>query len=63
MEVLKIEYPISKTTYVNIDKISGGLAITKNITQFLKNVVVRRKNIKQSLQFSNKSKNGAKYYY
>ena len=44
MEVLKIEYPISKTTYVNIDKISGGLAITKNITQlFKKNVVVEGK--------------------
>ena len=44
MEVLKIEYPISKTTYVNIDKISGGLAITKNITQlFKKNIVVEGK--------------------
>ena len=41
MEVLKIEYPISKTTYVNIDKVSDGLAITKNITQlFKKNRVV-----------------------
>ena len=28
MEVLKIEYPISKTTYVNIDKVKDGLDIT-----------------------------------
>ena len=41
MEVLKIEYPISKTTYVNIDKVSDGLEISKNITQlFKKNIVV-----------------------
>ena len=44
MEVLKIEYPISKTTYVNIDKVSDGLEITKNITQlFKKNIVVEGK--------------------
>ena len=44
MEVLKIEYPISKTTYVNIDKVSDSLEITKNITQlFKKNIVVEGK--------------------
>ena len=44
MEVLKIEYPISKTTYVNIDKVSDGLEIKKNITQlFKKNIVVEGK--------------------
>ena len=44
MEVLKIEYPISKTTYVNIDKVSDGLEINKNITQlFKKNIVVEGK--------------------
>ena len=44
MEVLKIEYPISKTTYVNIDKGSDGLEIKKNITQlFKKNIVVEGK--------------------
>ena len=44
MEVLKIEYPISKTTYVNIDKVSDGLEITKNVTQlFKKNIVVEGK--------------------
>ena len=44
MEVLKIEYPISKTTYVNIDKVSDGLKVTKNVTQlFKKNIVVEGK--------------------
>ena len=44
MEVLRIEYPISKTTYVNIDKVKDGLEITKNITQlFKKNIVVEGK--------------------
>ncbi len=44
MEVLKIEYPISKTTYVNIDKVKDSLEITKNITQlFKKNIVVEGK--------------------
>ena len=38
------EYPISKTTYVNIDKGSDGLEIKKNITQlFKKNIVVEGK--------------------
>ena len=36
MEVLKVEYPISKTTFVNIDKIGDNLAITKNVTQLFK---------------------------
>ena len=40
MEVLKVEYPISKTTYVNIDKGSGGLEITKNVTQLFKKRIV-----------------------
>ena len=40
MEVLKVEYPISKTTYVNIDKRSSGLEITKNITQLFKKKIV-----------------------
>ena len=44
MEVLKIEYPISKTTYVNIEKVKDSLEITKNITQlFKKNIVVEGK--------------------
>ena len=40
MEVLKIEYPISKTSYVNIDKGNDGLEITKNITQLFKKKIV-----------------------
>ena len=40
MEVLKVEYPISKTTYVNIDKGSSGLEITKNVTQLFKKRIV-----------------------
>ena len=40
MEVLKVEYPISKTTYVNIDKGSSGLEITKNVTQLFKKKIV-----------------------
>ena len=40
MEVLKVEYPISKTTYVNINKGNNGLEITKNITQLFKKKIV-----------------------
>ena len=40
MEVLKIEYPISRTSYVNINKINDGLEITKNITQLFKEKIV-----------------------
>ena len=41
MEVVKIKYPLSKTTFVVIDKTKDKLEITKNITElFLRNVVV-----------------------
>ena len=40
MEVLKIEYPISRTSYVNINKVNDGLEITKNITQLFKEKIV-----------------------
>ena len=33
IEVVKINYPISKTTFVRIDKSKDGLEITKNITE------------------------------
>ena len=33
IEVFKINYPISKTTFVRIDKRKNGIEITKNITQ------------------------------
>ena len=41
LEIFRINYPISKTTFVRIDKRKDGINITKNITQlFKKNVVV-----------------------
>ena len=40
LEIFKINYPISKTTYVNIDKGSSGLEITKNVTQLFKKRIV-----------------------
>ena len=40
MEILKIHYPISKTTFVNIDKRQGNLEITKNVTQLFKKTIV-----------------------
>ncbi len=41
LEIFKINYPISKTTSVRIDKRKDAINITKNITQlFKKNVVV-----------------------
>ena len=41
LEIFKINYPISKTTFVRIDKRKDGINITKNITQlFKKNIVV-----------------------
>ena len=40
MEILKVEYPISKTTYVNINNGSNGLEITKNITKLFKRKIV-----------------------
>jgi len=42
MEVIKINYPISKTTFVNIDKSKNKLEVTKNVTElFKKDVVVQ----------------------
>ena len=42
MEIVKVEYPISKTTFVNIDKSKDKLEITKNVTElFKKDVVVQ----------------------
>ena len=36
MEVVKIKYPISKTTFVNIDKSRDKIEVTKNITELFK---------------------------
>ncbi len=52
MEILKVEYPISKTTYVNIDKGSGGLKVTKNITQLFKKKIVANGKISNNLYSS-----------
>jgi len=42
MEIVKVQYPISKTTFVNIDKSKNKLEITKNVTElFKRNVVVQ----------------------
>ena len=40
MEIIKVEYPISKTTFVNIDKSKDKLEITKNVTELFKRDVV-----------------------
>ena len=52
MEVLKIKYPISKTTYVNIDKRQDGLEVTKNITELFKKDVVINGKISNNLYSS-----------
>ena len=52
MEVLKVEYPISKTTYVNINKGNDGLEITKNITQLFKKKIVVNGKISNNLYSS-----------
>jgi len=52
MEVLKIQYPISKTTYVNIDKGQDGLEVTKNVTQLFKKEVVVNGKISNNLYSS-----------
>tara|TARA_B100002052_G_scaffold40339_1_gene32502 strand:- start:13539 stop:14867 length:1329 start_codon:yes stop_codon:yes gene_type:complete len=52
MEVLKINYPLSDTTFVNIDKKQDKLEIKKNITQLFKKDVVVKGNIKNNLYSS-----------
>ena len=52
IEVVKINYPISKTTFVRIDKSKDGLEITKNITQLFKKNVVVQGNIANNLYSS-----------
>ena len=52
MEVLKINYPLSKTTFVNIDKRPDGLEVKKNITQLFKKNIVVEGNIKNNLYSS-----------
>ena len=52
MEVLKINYPLSKTTFVNIDKRQKGLEITKNVTQLFKRDTVVQGKIENNLYSS-----------
>ena len=52
LEIFKINYPISKTTFVRIDKRKDGISITKNITQLFKKTVVVKGNIKNNLYSS-----------
>ena len=52
MEVLKINYPLSDTTFVNIDKRQDGIEIKKNITQLFKRDVVVTGNISNNLYSS-----------
>ena len=49
IEIVKINYPISKTTFVRIDKRKDGLEITKSITQLFKKNVVVQGNIENNL--------------
>ncbi len=49
LEIFKINYPISKTTFVRIDKRKDGIEITKNITQLYKKRVVVQGNISNNL--------------
>ena len=52
MEIVKIKYPISKTTFVNIDKTKDKLEITKNITELFKRDVVVKGAISNNLYSS-----------
>ena len=52
IEVVRINYPISKTTFVRIDKRKDGLKITKNVTQLFKRNVVVQGNISNNLYSS-----------
>ena len=52
MEIVKIKYPISKTTFVNIDKNKDKLEITKNITELFKRDVVVKGSISNNLYSS-----------
>ncbi len=57
MEILKISYPLSKTTFINIDKRQNKIEITKNVTQLFKKNVVVEGAIENNL-YSSAVKNG-----
>ena len=52
LEIFKINYPISKTTFVRIDKRKVGIEISKNDTQLYKRNVLVRGNISNNLYSS-----------
>ena len=49
LEIFKVNYPISKTTFVRIDKRKDGIQISKNVTQLFKRRVVLEGNITNNL--------------
>lgn len=52
LEIFKVNYPISKTTFVRIDKRKDGISISKNVTQLFKRRVVVQGNISNNLYSS-----------
>ena len=52
LEIFKINYPISKTTFVRIDKRKDGINVSKNITQLFKKKVVVEGRISNNLYSS-----------
>ena len=52
LEIFKVNYPISKTTFVRIDKRRDGIQISKNVTQLFKRKVVVDGNITNNLYSS-----------
>ena len=52
LEIFKVNYPISKTTFVRIDKRKDGIKISKNVTQLFKRRVVVEGNITNNLYSS-----------
>jgi len=49
LEIFKVNYPISQTTFVRIDKRRDGIQISKNVTQLFKRRVVVEGNITNNL--------------
>ena len=49
LEIFKVNYPISQTTFVRIDKRRDGIQISKNVTQLFKRRVVLEGNITNNL--------------
>jgi len=52
MEIISMNYPISKTTFVSIDKSKNKLEVSKNVTELFKRDVVVTGNISNNLYSS-----------